>query len=86
MILKELFYFDLDANLNGLNSYDDSSDLSVMKPKDTRKTRLSLKQINRLRKISDLHMKEQEAELDFIARMYAPPPEESGGGMGMGLG
>jgi hypothetical protein len=40
---------------------------------DTRKTRLSLRQINELRKSSEAHFLEQESELEFIHAMYAVP-------------
>jgi hypothetical protein len=41
---------------------------------DTRKTRLTLRQINELRKSSESHILEQELELEFIHTMYAAPP------------
>jgi hypothetical protein len=41
---------------------------------DTRKTRLTLRQINQLRKSSEAHILEQERELGFINDMYAAPP------------
>jgi hypothetical protein len=41
---------------------------------DTRKTRLTLRQLNELRKSSEAHILEQENELDFIHSMYATPP------------
>ena len=46
-----------------------------MQRKDTRKTRLTLSQINELRKASESHILEQETELEFINTMYAKPPE-----------
>jgi hypothetical protein len=42
---------------------------------DTRKTRLTLRQINELRKSSEAHILEQEKELGFIHDMYATPAE-----------
>jgi hypothetical protein len=45
-----------------------------MKESDTRKTRLTLSQINELRKGSEAHILEQEHELAFINKMYAKPP------------
>ena len=41
---------------------------------DTRKTRLTLRQLNELRKSSEAHILEQESELEFIHLMYAAPP------------
>jgi hypothetical protein len=37
---------------------------------DTRKTRLTLSQINRARKASELHTTEKAGELEFIRQMY----------------
>jgi hypothetical protein len=76
MILRELFYFNRDtAEQQQDDRYIAGRDTSVLdKDEDTRKTRLTLGQINELRKASDQHIKETEAELEFIARMYAAPP------------
>ena len=41
---------------------------------DSRKTRLTLGQLNELRKSSEAHILEQEKELAFIHTMYAAPP------------
>ena len=75
MILRELFYADSDtkAIANDMR-YDPSRDFEVMKRDDTRKTRLSLGQINELRKSSETHILEQEKELEFIKSMYFTPP------------
>lgn len=74
MILRELFYFNRNtAESEQDDQYIASRDTSVVKSDDTRKTRLTLGQINELRKASDLHIKEHEAELEFISRMYATP-------------
>jgi hypothetical protein len=74
MILRELFYIDPDTRhvANDMR-YDAGRDDSEMKRSDTRKTRLTLGQINQLRKSSEAHILEQEAELDFINKMYMTP-------------
>lgn len=74
MILRELFYIDPDTRhvANDMR-YDAERDESEMHRSDTRKTRLSLGQINQLRKSSEAHILEQEAELDFIHKMYMTP-------------
>jgi hypothetical protein len=41
-----------------------------MKRDDTRKTRLTLRQINKMRKASDLHKEESVKELHFVRQMY----------------
>jgi hypothetical protein len=75
MILRELFYIDQDTRrvANDLR-YEPQRDNSIISNTDTRKTRLSLQQINELRKASEAHILEQEQELDFIHNMYFTPP------------
>ena len=75
MILRELFYIDPDTRhvANDLR-YDTKRDDTIMHRTDTRKTRLTLRQLNELRKSSEAHILEQENELEFIHSMYATPP------------
>jgi len=76
MILRELFNMsDAGRNVNDMR-YDPTRDQSVMRKSDTRKTRLTLSQINELRKGSEAHILEQENELAFINKMYAKPPPQ----------
>jgi hypothetical protein len=78
MILRELFYFNRDtAEQQQDDRFMTYRDTDVLDDNDTRKTRLSLGQINELRRASDQHIKETQAEMDFIARMYAAPPAEA---------
>ena len=75
MILRELFYIDPNTqHSNNDMRYDAMRDKSMMHRRDTRKTRLTLRQINELRKSSEAHFLEQESELEFIHSMYAAPP------------
>jgi hypothetical protein len=74
MILRELFY--IDPNTRHVASelrYDADNDNGSLHRSDTRKTRLSLRQINELRKSSEAHILEQEVELQFINTMYSTP-------------
>ena len=69
MQLRELFYFDKETLEPGeQKGYDPSYDQSIVG--DTRKTRLTLRQINKIRKASELHKEEQEKELHFVRQMY----------------
>jgi hypothetical protein len=78
MILRELFYFSKgDAEMNQDDRYDPETDDSVIKKGDTRKTRLTLKQINQLRRASDQHYLELEKDVEHISKMYAQPPAEA---------
>lgn len=71
MILRELFYFDKETIEPVENDrYDPQYDETPVKKSDTRKTRLTLRQINRIRKASELHNREQNEELQFIRQMY----------------
>ena len=74
MILRELFYIDPETRhvANDLR-YNPKRDNTVLHRSDTRKTRLTLRQINELRKTSEAHILEQENELEFIHSMYATP-------------
>ena len=77
MLLREMFYINQDTRqvANELR-YDGAKDTSVLHRGDTRKTRLTLGQINELRKSSEAHILEQEKELSFIATMYATPVQQ----------
>lgn len=76
MLLNEFFYFN-EKNNDFANDrrYDSSRDKSIVKKDDTRKIRLTLKQINQLRLQSEAHQVEQESELGFIKQMYGTPVE-----------
>ncbi len=71
MILRELFYFDKQT-IEPVEDkgYDATSDESIVNRDDTRKTRLTLRQINKARKASELHNEEKDKELVFVRQMY----------------
>ena len=71
MILRELFYFDKQT-IEPVEdkTYDATDDESVVKRDDTRKTRLTLRQINKARIASEVHAEEEQRELDFVRQMY----------------
>lgn len=71
MILRELYYFDKETVEPVENDrYEPENDRSPMELDDTRKTRLTLRQINRIRKAADLHKEEKIKDLHFIRQMY----------------
>jgi len=82
MILRELFYFDKDT-VEAVDDkrYEPEYDDSPVDKKDTRKTRLTLSQINRIRKASELHTEEQKKELEFVKQMYGIAANAEAGGM-----
>jgi hypothetical protein len=81
MILRELFYFDKET-VDSVEdkSYEPEYDHSPMKRKDTRKTRLKLSQINRIRKAAELHAEEKNKDLDAIRQMYGIAANAEDGG------
>ena len=71
MILRELFYFNKETlEPEEDKSYDETSDQTPLDFDDSRKTRLTLRQINKARLASELHNEEQEKELFFVRQMY----------------
>lgn len=82
MILRELFYFDKDT-LDTIqdDSYEPQYDQSVVEPDDTRKTKLTLTQINRARKGSEAHIKEKNKELNITRQMYGLAAQAAAAGV-----
>jgi len=77
MLLKEFFYFDQNGkNFEDDQRYDPQRDISVIKASDTRKTRLTLKQLNNMRRTAEARDIEQAKEIDFIQTMYGQPAQE----------
>jgi hypothetical protein len=82
MILRELFYFDKETvEPVEDDSYEPEYDQSPLEYDDTRKTRLSLSQINRIRKASEIHKKEKQNELTFVRQMYGVAANAEAGGI-----
>jgi hypothetical protein len=68
MILNEFFNKEPEA-------YQDlSQDNSQPELGDLRKTRLTLRQINKLRKMNDVRTYEYKEKLKLVRQQYAPPP------------
>jgi hypothetical protein len=76
MLLTEFFNFDNDADSYRRDRrYNAQRDSSVVERSDTRKIRLTLKQLNTLRMQSEVHEAEKQEELTFVKQMYGKPPE-----------
>lgn len=74
MLLNEFFYFNEKTNDFAQDRrYEASRDSSIVTKRDTRKIRLTLRQINQLRLQSEAHQLEKESELDFVKQMYGTP-------------
>ena len=78
MLLREFIYFNDNNNDFAVDRrYDNSKDTSVVEKDDTRKIRLTLRQINQLRLQTEAHEAEAQSELGFIQQMYATPSEST---------
>lgn len=63
--------------------YDPADDeLGKAKMDDTRRPRLTMLHLQKLRKARDAEKYETAQHLNFLPDMYAPPAEEPGGGPG----
>lgn len=71
MILRELYYFDKQT-MEPIEDqrYNAEDDDSIVDMDDTRKTRLTLKDINKARRADDMHRKESQKDLIHIRQMY----------------
>ena len=72
MQLREFFNYTQDG-FEQDKSYDPEQDISILDKDDTRKTRLTLKDINSLRLASEEHDSQQKEEAEFVQKMYAQP-------------
>lgn len=76
MLLNEFIYFNnTSEEMSDNNRYNPLEDSSILSSSDVRKTRLTLKIINDLRKAGDAREKEQKEHLEFVKVMYATPVE-----------
>jgi len=83
MILRELFYFNQDT-VDPIDDkrYEEDADQSPVEVDDTRKSRLTLKQINRVRRAAEAQQEEKVKDLDFVRQMYGIAANaEAGGGI-----
>ena len=72
MKLMEFFTYSQDGFEQDKN-YEPNDDISVLDKDDTRKTRLTLKDINEMRLTSEAHEDQQKEEAKFVQKMYGQP-------------
>lgn len=78
MLLNEFIYFDgQNAEQTDDLRYNSDNDTSRLRSKDLRKTRLTLRMLNDLRKAGDAREQEKKEELGLVRKMYAAPPPEA---------
>ena len=70
-----MFLKQLVENENPIQ--DQQDDNSVAALSDTRKTRLTLEQINKLRMLADTKLAEYHTKISNIKKQYSPPKEDS---------
>jgi hypothetical protein len=58
--------------------YDEKSDKTGAKPRHTRKIRLTLEQINKLRRMNSIRKLEQTDQDKFFKEIYGAKPEQPG--------
>ena len=75
MKLFEFFTYTADG-FEQDKTYEPENDISVMDAEDTRKTRLTLKQINSMRMASEAHDAQQKEEAVFVQKMYGQPAQD----------
>lgn len=76
MLLNE--FFDSALQQTAEQRYDNAEDQSLMKPETTRKSRLTLREINKLRRMKELKTVETKLQNEFIASMYSQPEQAPG--------
>lgn len=81
MILRELYYFD-DKTMEPIEDlhYDNENDKDLRRQTDSRRSKLTLRDINRARKASDSNKKEKQKDLNFIRQMYGLAGQAALGG------
>lgn len=78
MLLNEFIYFSKDQEeMEDKGRYDPLKDTSILKSSDLRKTRLTLRMLNDLRKAGDARERETKENLVIVKQMYAMPAEEA---------
>jgi hypothetical protein len=75
VILQEVF----EAEETGY--YDPKDDNTQLKLSDLRKTKLTLLQLNKLRKMDDVRAYEQAQKITHVQTQYAPKAEMAPGGL-----
>ena len=75
MKLNEFFTYGADGFEHD-KTYEPEHDISILDSEDTRKTRLTLKDINQMRLASEDHEAKQKEEAVFVQKMYGQPAQD----------
>ena len=74
MKLYEFFTYT-ENGIEQDKNYEPENDISVLDAEDTRKTRLTLSDINSMRLASEEHESQQKDEAKFVQKMYGQPAQ-----------
>jgi len=75
MYLKEMWAYT-PQGFEQNKSYNAEDDISVLDSDDTRKTRLKLRDINKMRLASEAHDQDQREQAEFVQKMYGQKPAQ----------
>ena len=79
MLLNEFIYFNQDeSDMSDSGRYNSDHDSSIIRSSDLRKSRLTLRMLNDLRKAGDARERESKEELELVRTMYATPNPDEG--------
>lgn len=70
------FFQHTENGFEQQKNYNADDDISILDADDTRKTRLTLGQINKMRLASEQHDAEQKEEAVFVQKMYGQQPAD----------
>lgn len=78
MLLREFIYFDnKSGEMIDDRRYTPDNDISILNMNHLRKTRLTLKMLNEIRRASDAREEEKLKDRGLVRKMYAMPPPEA---------
>tara|TARA_Y100000992_G_C20976368_1_gene355155 strand:+ start:112 stop:345 length:234 start_codon:yes stop_codon:yes gene_type:complete len=70
------FFVHTENGFEQDKTYEPENDISVLDKEDTRKTRLTLADINSMRLASEAHDEQQKEEAVFVQKMYGTPAQD----------
>ena len=76
MLLKNLLEYT-DTNIDTTGIQDLEQDNSIAMKTDTRKTRLTLEQINKLRQLNDVKMVEYHKKVEQVRKQFGQKSQDS---------
>ena len=70
------FFVHTENGFEQDKTYEPENDISVLDKEDTRKTRLTLADINSMRLASEAHDEQQKEEAVFVQKMYGTSAQD----------